>query len=146
MSRLRFWARLSLVGASVAVVLALAGCLMSRGSGSGEDRFVRPGAPRNSPSGSFTASVVPGPDQDGVATTIVVISDATGKEVFRDNYAYSNRHGVGVTWLSTQDQLWILSSDVGSAHVDRTDAGWTKTMVTPETKASVPEEITRLGG
>jgi hypothetical protein len=138
--------RLSRVGASMVVVLALAGCLMSRSSASNEDRFVRPGAARTSPSGSFKASVEAGPDQNGVATTVVVISDSAGHEVFRDNYAYSNRHGVGVTWLSTQDQLWILSSDVGSAHVDRTDGGWVKTMVTPETKAAVPEEIVRLGG
>jgi len=110
-----------------------------------DDRFVRPDAPRSAPSGEFTASVENGPGQNGVKTWIVVIKDRGGREVFRDDYRYSTRHGVGVTWLSNRDQLWILSSDVGRAYVERgADGVWTKTKITPETRKSVPEEIDRL--
>jgi hypothetical protein len=133
------------LGVSLAVVLALAGCAIFGRTAKDEDRFVRPDSPRTSPSGSFVASVEDGPRQDGVGTLVVVISDDAGAEVFRDQYAYSTRHGVGVTWLSGHDQLWILSSDVGTAHVDRRDDGtWTKTAITPETKGDIPQEIADL--
>ncbi|OLF19352.1 hypothetical protein BU204_02865 [Actinophytocola xanthii] len=113
--------------------------------GGGEDRYVELDRPQRSPSGEFTASLVAGPEQDGVATRVVVVTDTDGHEVFRDDYAYSTRHGVGVTWLSSADQLWILSADVGTAHVDRAaDGTWTKTAISPETADTVPEEIERL--
>jgi hypothetical protein len=134
--------RLPLV--SLAVVLLLAGCSMFGRSTDRQDRFVRPGAPRTSPSGTFTASVVPGPRQNGVDTLVVVITDRAGAEVFRDDYAYSSRHGVGVTWLSDRDQLWILSSDVGTSYVEPTGGRWTKVAITPETRADIPAEIDKL--
>ncbi|RKT55487.1 hypothetical protein [Saccharothrix australiensis] len=111
-----------------------------------DDRFVRPDAPKASPSGSYTAHAELGPAQNGVATWVVVIRDRGGSEVFRDDYAYSTRHGVGITWLSTADQLWVLSSDVGDAHVDRVGTTWTKTPITPDTLGDEPEEIRRLSG
>jgi RHS repeat-associated protein len=129
----------------LALVASLAGCTGHSRSGQSQDRFVRADAPRTSPSGKFVASFRDGPAQNGVPTWIVVIKDTTGHVVFDDGYAYSRRHGVGATWLSTGDQLWILSSDVGTAHVDPVDGGgWVKTSITPDTVASVPEEIQKL--
>lgn len=46
---------------------------------------------------------------------IVVITERAGREVFRDGEAYSSRHGVGITWLTDTDELWVLSSDVGTS-------------------------------
>jgi hypothetical protein len=79
-----------------------------------------------------------GPNQNGVDTWVAVIRDnATGAEVFRDSYAYGNRHGVGITWLSSADQLWLLSNDVGTAHVDRKpDGTWIKTSIYPEKQSA----------
>ena len=112
------------------------------------ERFVRHDRPRLSPSGAFTASLQPGPEQNGVATWRVVIAEAGGAELFRDEQVYSARHGVGVTWLSTRDQLWILSADVGDAFVERRDNGnsWDKILLTPTSGPLVPEEIARLRG
>jgi hypothetical protein len=125
--------------------VSLAGCGSARRSSEPPDRFVGAGSPRTSPSGQFVASVKDGPDQNGVPTWIVVIATASGRVVFEDDEAYSRRHGVGVTWLSNHDQLWILSSDVGTAHVDRAGAGaWVKTTITPDTVTTVPDEIARL--
>ena len=132
------------VATSVALVLVLAGCSIFGRSGGRQDRFARPGAPRTSPSGAYIASVVPGPPENGVDTLVVVITDGSGLEVFRDDYAYSTRHGVGVTWLSDRDQLWILSADVGHSYVEIRDGRWTKVDITPETSDSVPGEIADL--
>lgn len=134
------------VATCVAVtVVAIVGWNMFGRSSAKDDRFVRPGEPKSSPSGSYTALAESGPSQNGVGTWIVVVRDAAGAEVFRDGYPYSTRQGLGVTWLSTADQLWILSSDVGNAHVDRQpDGTWAKTPITPQTLATVPEEINRL--
>lgn len=129
----------------MAALTVVAGCSLFGSDRDGDDRFVEVGRPKESPSSEFTASLAEGPSQNGVATRIVVVTDADEREVFRDDYAYSTRHGVGVTWLSSADQLWILSSDVGTAHIDRqTDGTWAKTAITPETRDTVPEEITKL--
>ena len=133
-----------LVAASVALVLVLTGCAIFGRSGGRQDRFARPGAPRTSPSGEYIASVVAGPPENGVETLVVVITDRSGREVFRDDDAYSTRHGVGVTWLSDRDQLWILSADVGHSYVEAQDGRWTKVDITPESTASIPGEIADL--
>jgi hypothetical protein len=63
-----------------------------------------------------------------VTTWVVVIRRSdSGQEVFHDVVSYSTRHGVGVTWLSSADQLWILSADVGHAHVEEHAGAWVKT-------------------
>ncbi len=108
-------------------------------------RFVTLQQTKPSPSGAFVAKVETGPEQNGVATWVTIIQDKSGREVFRDSYAYSTRHGVGITWLSSADQLWLISSDVGLARIDKHDDGrWTKTAITPETLAQVPQEIAQL--
>lgn len=99
---------------------------------------------RPSPSGQFVATVVDGPLDDGVKTWVVVITDTSGAEEFRDTDRYSTRHGVGVTWLSTADELWLLSSDAGTSRVARTGDAWTKTRMTPETITQIPDEIKAL--
>jgi hypothetical protein len=88
--------------------------------------------------------VVSGPRQNGVETLVVVIKDASDAEVFHDDYAYSSRHGVGVTWLSNRDQLWILSADVGTSYVEQRGGTWTKVGITPETRGDIPPEIVQL--
>jgi hypothetical protein len=110
-----------------------------------ESRFVLPDQPRRSPSNEYVAQVEDGPVDNGVETWVVVINDSDGAEVFRDEYAYSVRHGVGVTWLSDDDQLWVLSADVGTAHVKRDSNGvWFKTWMTPQTLHEIPDEIEEL--
>src|SRR5688572_19209794 len=132
-------ARVTMLVLLVSVVSACS--LFGRG---GQDRFVREDAPRTSPSGQFTASLKAGPEQGGVKTWSVVISDKDGAEVFRDPRDYSERHGVGVTWLSSSDQLWILSSDIGTSYVEQRDGAWVKTEITPETRGTIPDEIKKL--
>lgn len=136
---------------AIAALIAclLSGCgLFGGGASRNDDRFARPDHPKDSPSGQYSVSVDLGPNQNGVDTWVAVVRDkATGAEVFRDSYAYSSRHGIGITWLSSRDQLWLLSSDVGTAHVDwQPDGTWTKTSIYPETVGDIPEEITALGG
>ncbi|MFN3005203.1 hypothetical protein [Mycolicibacterium wolinskyi] len=129
-------------GIALVAALALSGCAWFGGDGE-RDRFVQPGSPKVSPSGHYTAAVDTRAARSGVGTWVAVIIDESGAEVFRDDYAYSTRHGAGITWLSTDDQLWLLSGDVGVAHVDRgSDGRWSKTAVTPETR--VPAEIREL--
>jgi hypothetical protein len=109
-----------------------------------DERFVLLNRPHKSPSGQYIASVIAGPDQNGVATRVVVISDSAGKEVFHDDMPYSVRHGLGVTWLSTKDQLWILSGDIGTSYLQSDGSTWTRTSITPETTKDIPEEIQDL--
>lgn len=131
--------RAVLTGGLVIVLAVVAGCSLF-GGGDDRDRFVEADDPKAAPSGEFTASL-----DDGLPTQVVVITGARGTEVFRDDHAYSTRHGVGVTWLSSSDQLWILYADVGTAHVDRqADGRWVKTAITPRTADTVPDEIDRL--
>ncbi|MEJ7630703.1 MAG: hypothetical protein WKF54_14035 [Nocardioidaceae bacterium] len=109
-------------------VSVLAGCSVLFGDArSAPDRFAQPGHPVASPSGKFVARVDIEPEQNGVETWIVVIDDVSGRKVFRDTDAYSSRHGVGITWLSGADELWLLSSDIGTSSVARgPDGGWRK--------------------
>lgn len=131
--------RLSIIALLLGVLSACA---------SADPRFASPGDPRPSPSGRFTATVALGPQQQGVDTWVPVITDAgTGREAFRDPAAYSARHGVGVTWASGSDELWVLSGDVGTARISRgADGHWVKTVFTPETLHRIPAEIRELSG
>jgi hypothetical protein len=134
--------RWPLIAAVMALLVAALGCTPAE-----QDRFVGPGEPRVSPSGDHTATVEERADEHGVPSWTVVITEASGTEVFRDDEAYSagRNHGVGVIWLSDRDQLWILSSDIGRAHVERDASGsWTKTAITPQTRDSIPQEIADL--
>ncbi len=81
-------------------------------------------------------------------TWIVVITDRAGREVFRDNDAYSSRHGVGITWRSGKDELWLLSSDVGTSYVRQDAEGaWRKDHPRPgHFGEDVPAEIRELAG
>ena len=132
-------------GTAVLLVVLAAAYVLGVFSGDKGERFATPARPLPSPSGAYIAAPEMGPEQNGVKTWVVVIRDRSGTEVFRDHYAYSTRHGVGITWLATADQLWILSGDVGTAHVDRLpDGTWEKTAITPETLDQVPQEIAQL--
>jgi hypothetical protein len=139
---------LRLVGGSLVVVFALAGCAGGRDDPESgvPERFVTLARPHVSPSGKFTASMVAGPVENSVPTRIVVVSDAAGKEFFHDTEAYSLRHRITVTWLSTKDQLWLDSGDVGRAFVEAEAGTWRKTYITPETVSTIPKEIQDLRG
>ncbi|MGH3931780.1 MAG: hypothetical protein ACRDTF_17605 [Pseudonocardiaceae bacterium] len=133
----------------VAVVAVLAGCTALFGGDRGvEERFVRPGQPRTSPSGGLVAQADLGPEQNGVPTWIVVITERDGREVFRDSEAYSSRHGVGITWRTGTDELWVLSSDVGTSAIRQgPDGSWSKGYLRPGHYAEdVPAEIRELAG
>lgn len=140
--------RITTVTIAVAVAV-LAGCTALFGTGRGADeRFARPGQPQTSPSGEFVAQADLGPEQNGVQTWIVVITERDGREVFRDAEAYSSRHGVGITWLTGTDQLWVLSADVGTSYVQQDAAGtWRKQYPRPgHDDEDVPTEIRNLSG
>ncbi|MBU8810941.1 hypothetical protein [Mycolicibacterium goodii] len=133
------------VATGVAVMVVLSGC-QPLGAHHGAERFVRPGSPRVSPSTIYTAAVDRGPVHDGVETWVAVIIDESGAEVFHDDHAFSAGHETDITWLSNEDQLWLLSREVGSAHVDRhPDGRWIKTTVSPDAD-SMPAEIRELFG
>lgn len=127
---------------AIGLTIAVAGCgLFGRDNEIGH-RAVQPGEPKTSPSGLYTAYAEDGEPQNTVKTLVDVIRDKDGNEVFRDDAAYSTRHGVLFTWLSTEpNQLWILSSDVGTFHVSNTNGTWTKQHAT-----DVPKEIKDLRG
>ncbi|MGI8647788.1 MAG: hypothetical protein ACR2JX_06145 [Mycobacteriales bacterium] len=142
MTRNNWRSRGLLLGVAAALVAILMGCGTSDRTNAQEERFVGIGKPKLSSSGLYTASVKFGPEENSVKTWIAVINDTSGTEVFRDDYAYSPRHRLTITWLSGHDQLWILSSDVGTSHIDRQpDGTWKKIDITPETLGEVPAEI-----
>ena len=127
----------------LAVAAAVVGCGLFGRDSATEERAVRPGDPHPSPSGRQAAYAEDGAPQNTVKTLVDVIRDKDGNEVYRDDAAYSTRHGVLFTWLSTEpNQLWILSSDVGTFHVaPDNDGTWTKQHAT-----NVPPEIKDLRG
>lgn len=101
------------------------------------ERFVRIDSPKASPSGEYTASVVREND-----STVLVVKDKAGVEVFRDAFGQASRasDAGGVTWLSDQDQLWVLSTD-GHTYVERDSAGsWVR-----KPADTLPDELTRIG-
>ncbi|PWK81991.1 hypothetical protein C8D88_115107 [Lentzea atacamensis] len=120
-----------LLAAVVALLLVLTGC-----GGDGEDRFARPGAPKTSPSGKFIAHAE--------GSSGVRITDHDGGDIFQKSYEYATSYradGIGVVWLSTKDQLWVLVP--GGRMSERIEPGpggvWTAV------EAELPGEITRLG-
>ncbi|MEZ0366131.1 hypothetical protein ACAG26_20865 [Mycobacterium sp. pUA109] len=133
-------------GCAIGIMLltSLMGCaLFGRGNEAVAQRSVRPGDPKVSPSGQYTAYAEYGTPQNTVKTWVDVIKDKNGKEVFRDDTAYSTRHSIMFTWISTQpNELWILSGDVGTFYVTRwPDGNWVKQHAT-----NVPKEIKDLRG
>lgn len=123
--------RMRTVVATAALLLVLTGC-----GGDREDRFARPGAPKASPSGEFVAHAE--------SASEVRITDRNGGEVFTKSYEYATSYradGIGVVWLSTKDQLWVLVP--GGRMSERVEPGpdgvWTAV------EAELPGEITRLG-
>ncbi|MCP2624147.1 hypothetical protein NLB33_14925 [Mycolicibacterium smegmatis] len=131
------------VATGVAVMVVLSGC-QPFGADHDAERFVGPGAPKVSPSNIYTAAVERGPQPDGADTWVAVIIDESGAEVFHDDHAFGAGRETRITWLSNEDQLWLLSREVGSAHVDRNpDGRWVKTTVSPDAD-SVPDEIREL--
>ncbi|RDI27598.1 hypothetical protein [Lentzea flaviverrucosa] len=118
------------LAALVALLLVLTGC-----GGDGEDRFARPGAPKPSPSGKFVAHAE--------SASEVRVTDRNGGDVFRKSYEYatsSRADGIGVVWLSKQDQLWVLVPGDTSERIEAGPDGVWKAV-----EAELPGEITRLG-
>jgi hypothetical protein len=76
----------------LAVAAAVVGCgLFGRDNNEIDKRAVRPGEPKTSPSGLYTAYAEDGAPQHTVKTLVDVIRDAGGNEVYRDDAAYSTR-------------------------------------------------------
>lgn len=124
---------------TLGMMLGLGGCSLF-GVSASADLANATGTVIAAPQGPASAEFVPGPDQSGVATLVPVISEG-GSEVYRDETAYSTRHGIAMTWQSDGSTLWVLSSDVGTFRVARTDAGWTKSAAT-----NLPQDVRdRLG-
>lgn len=125
---------MSVMRAIVAVLLlALVAC------GSQEDRFVRPGVPRTSPSGNYVAHT-----ESVSGKTVLLITNPAGDELYRDSLEYwtSERNdGVGVLWLSDRDQLWLLVPGSTHQRVEPDAQGaWHRVA-----DSELPEEIKRLG-
>jgi hypothetical protein len=119
------------VAAVVALLLVLTSCGSDR-----EDRFARPGAPKSSPSGKFVAYAE--------SASEVRVTDRNGGEVFKKSYEYATSYrndGIGVVWMSTKDQLWVLVP--GERKSERIEAG--PDGVWQAVEAELPGEITRLG-
>ncbi len=113
----------------LALLLVLAGC------GDDEDRFARPGAPRSSPSGNFIAYAE--------SASEVRVTDRNGGDVFRKSYEYATSQradGIGVVWLSTKDQLWVLVPGSSNERIEPGPDG-----VWHATSDDLPSEITRSG-
>ena len=122
-----------LIAVILAVMAIVVGCGTSDNTAAA---VVTPDRAQASPSGTYTAYVQEGTEE----TWVVLIRDQAGKEVFRDRSAYSTRHGVTVSWLSTEpEQLWVYSGDEGVHKIaPGAKGGWTRTGV--ET-GNVPTEI-----
>ena len=117
--------------AALFALLVLTGCGSDR-----EDRFARPGAPKSSPSGNFVAHAE--------SASEVRVTDRNGGEVFKKSYEYATSYrndGIGVVWMSTKDQLWVLVP--GERKSERIEAG--PDGVWQAVEAELPGEITRLG-
>lgn len=147
----------------ITLVAVLAGCTGGSSGNSGTDeritpnihrgtdeRFVRPGQPRTSPSGEFVAHAEPepGPEQSGASAWIVVITDHAGREVFRSTEASHDRPGVDITWLTDTDELWVLSPDAGPWYVQQDgDDTWSRERPRQDHRdEDVPAEIRELAG
>lgn len=122
----------------LAVVAIVAGCGRNDGVAAAA---VTPDRSQASPSGTYTAYVQEGPEENGVKPWVVLVRDQAGKEVFRDRSAYNPRNGVMISWLSTEpEQLWVYSGEVGVHKIaPGAKGGWTRAGVETE---NVPAEIT----
>ncbi|MEU7480628.1 hypothetical protein AB0A63_31935 [Lentzea sp. NPDC042327] len=119
-----------LATAVLALLLVLTACGDDR-----QDRFASPGAPKTSPSGKFVAHAE--------SASEVRVTDRNGGDVFRKSYEYATSHradGIGVVWLSSADQLWVVVPNDGTERIEAgPDGEWRAT------KAELPREISRLG-
>ncbi|MBE5454129.1 MULTISPECIES: YdgH/BhsA/McbA family protein [Mycobacteroides] len=124
----------------VMISALLSGCSLFSTDPLQADRFVRPDHTVPSPSGEYAASVEYGPTENNVKTWVPVIRDKSGDEVFRDDYPYSTRHMLYVTWLSSQPaELWVYSGDVGTFSIAQQPNGkWMKQ------HSTAPKEIKDL--
>lgn len=126
-------------GLALAVVFSLGAGGLFGGSGSSDVANAAGTVIEASP-GGVSAEFVAGPEQNGVATLVPVISQG-GAEVYRDAVAYSTRQGVAITWQPDGQALWVVTSDVGTFKVSRDGDTWTKVAST-----DLPAEVRdRLG-
>lgn len=97
------------------------------------------GAEVASPSGEFTAVIDVAGDSVGV-----LLRDATGQDVWGDDYGYSRAEPPALLWEAEADVLWVVPGDHVAGEpageffriAPRAEGGWSKQQV-PE----LPEEI-----
>lgn len=121
----------------LAVIAIAVGCGKSDDAAAA---IVTPNQAQTSPSGTYTAYVQEGPEENGAKAWVVLVRDQAGNEVFRDRSAYNPRDGLMISWLSTEpEQLWVYSGDVGVHKIaPGAKGGWTRAGVETE---NVPAEI-----
>jgi hypothetical protein len=123
---------------SFAAVAAGAACSGSARDAAAAAMVNAAGVAITSPDGGFTAQLLAGPAQNGVATLVPVIGDGR-VEVYRDDVAYSTRHGVAILWQAAEGPvLWIRSGDVGTFRVVRDNGAWRK-----EASTAMPDDVRR---
>lgn len=132
---MRTLSRLAAVAGAVGLAMGLSACGLFGGAPRDGAVANRAGVVLAAPGGGASAELVAGPDDGGVATLVPVIREGD-TEVFRDETAYSTRHGVAITWESEGATLWVFSSDVGTFRVAHGASGWAK-----EHATNVPDEV-----
>lgn len=97
------------------------------------------GAEAESPSGEFTAVIDTAGDSVGV-----LLRDASGQDIWGDDYGYSRAEPPALLWEAEADVLWVVPGDHVAGDpageffriVPRAEGGWSK-----ERASELPEEI-----
>ena len=113
---------------------ALSACGGAEGEDPGPDPVTEIGTPVAAPSGEVTAVL----DTAGNAVG-VVLRDASGTDIWADDFPYAPTMETGLLWETAADVLWVLSADLGTARIAQTDGAWSKQMPVPESE--IPEQI-----
>ena len=113
---------------------ALSACGGTEDEDPGPEPVTEIGTPVAAPSGEVTAVL----DTAGNAVG-VVLRDASGTDIWADDFPYAPTMETGLLWETAADVLWVLSADLGTARIAQTDGVWSKQMPVPESE--IPEQI-----
>ena len=115
-------------------VAALSACGGSEDEDPGPEPVTEIGTAVAAPSGEVTAVL----DTAGNAVG-VVLRDASGTDIWADDFPYAPTMETGLLWETAADVLWVLSADLGTARIAQTDGAWSKQM--PVSEGEIPEQI-----